>query len=60
MRLLRNQSLCTQTAYLSEKAVNLQCALDDVGNERDTLLQRSGELESQTLEHRKKLWTVLH
>ena len=51
------QVLSAHTQYLNAKVTGLRGALDDIGNERDCLLQRVEELESHTFEtkeHKKK------
>ena len=51
------KSLSEYAKQLNKKAMELQSTLDFVGNERDCLLQRVEELESQTFgtkEHRQK------
>ena len=55
------QQLSDRSRYLSERVAGLQATLDDVGNERDLLLQRIEELESHTFEtqeHKKSIWIM--
>ena len=51
------QALSAHTQYLDKKVLGLREALDDVGSERDSLIQRIEELESHTFEtkeHKRK------
>ena len=51
------QALSAHTQYLDKKVLGLREALDDVGSERDSLIQRVEELESHTFEtkeHKRK------
>ena len=45
-----------RSRYVNERAAGLQTALDDIGNERDCLLQCVEELEFETQEHKRNIW----